>query len=79
VDVICFLTRSNYPSGDLNNKRSAALNAVLWTQADIQVTCNKNPTYENSLWYIETNNHAQRKLSIPDGLIKLTFSRIRRT
>ena len=31
------------------------------TSTDPQVTCNKNPTYENSLWYIETNIHAQRK------------------
>lgn len=27
-----------------------------------QVTCNKNPTWENSLWYIETNEHAQCRL-----------------
>lgn len=30
-----------------------------WGFEQQEVTCNKNPTYENSLWYIETNKHAQ--------------------
>ena len=27
-----------------------------------KVTCNKNPTWANSLWFIETNTHPQCKL-----------------
>lgn len=30
-----------------------------WGFEQQEVTCNKNPTWENSLWYIETNEHAQ--------------------
>ncbi|KIR54376.1 dolichyl-phosphate-mannose-protein mannosyltransferase [Cryptococcus gattii Ru294] len=30
-----------------------------WGYEQQEVTCNKNPTWENSLWYIETNQHAQ--------------------
>ncbi|KAK8858417.1 hypothetical protein IAR55_002644 [Kwoniella newhampshirensis] len=30
-----------------------------WGFEQQEVTCNKNPTWENSLWFIETNNHAQ--------------------
>ncbi|EIW66678.1 dolichyl-phosphate-mannose-protein mannosyltransferase [Tremella mesenterica] len=30
-----------------------------WGYEQQEVTCNKNPTWENSLWYIETNHHAQ--------------------
>jgi dolichyl-phosphate-mannose--protein O-mannosyl transferase len=47
--------------------------------ANNQVTCNKNPTYDNSLWYIETNNHAQRKLRLPGTRNELICSRFRRT
>lgn len=32
-----------------------------WGFEQQEVTCNKNPTWDNSLWYIETNNHPQRK------------------
>ncbi|ORX40287.1 putative Dolichyl-phosphate-mannose--protein mannosyltransferase 2 [Kockovaella imperatae] len=30
-----------------------------WGFEQQEVTCNKNPTWENSLWYIETNTHPQ--------------------
>ncbi|WVR06164.1 hypothetical protein IAU60_003194 [Kwoniella sp. DSM 27419] len=32
-----------------------------WGFEQQEVTCNKQPTPENSLWYIETNEHAQRE------------------
>ncbi|KAL1409751.1 Dolichyl-phosphate-mannose--protein mannosyltransferase 1 [Vanrija albida] len=30
-----------------------------WGFEQQEVTCNKNPTWENSLWFIETNSHPQ--------------------
>jgi dolichyl-phosphate-mannose-protein mannosyltransferase len=30
-----------------------------WGFEQQEVTCNKNPTWENSLWYVETNRHTQ--------------------
>ncbi|OCF40188.1 dolichyl-phosphate-mannose-protein mannosyltransferase [Kwoniella heveanensis CBS 569] len=36
-----------------------------WGFEQQEVTCNKNPTWENSLWYIETNNHAQLPFDAP--------------
>nr|ODO01135.1 dolichyl-phosphate-mannose-protein mannosyltransferase [Cryptococcus depauperatus CBS 7855] len=30
-----------------------------WGYEQQEVTCNKNPSWDNSLWFIETNNHAQ--------------------
>jgi dolichyl-phosphate-mannose-protein mannosyltransferase len=32
-----------------------------WGFEQQEVTCNKNPTWDNSLWYIETNVHPQRE------------------
>lgn len=63
LDATSSRTRSSYLNGASSSRKWVGLGTsdVIW--ADVyQVTCNKNPTHENSLWYIETNNHAQRAL-----------------
>ncbi|WWC88890.1 uncharacterized protein L201_003805 [Kwoniella dendrophila CBS 6074] len=42
-----------------------------WGFEQQEVTCNKNPTWENSLWYIETNEHAQ----LPFDADKVNYER----
>ncbi|WWD18305.1 hypothetical protein CI109_102755 [Kwoniella shandongensis] len=42
-----------------------------WGFEQQEVTCNKNPTWENSLWFIETNNHAQ----LPFDAEKVNYNR----
>ncbi|KAL7419119.1 Dolichyl-phosphate-mannose--protein mannosyltransferase 1 [Cryptotrichosporon argae] len=42
-----------------------------WGFEQQEVTCNKNPTYVNSLWYIETNNHPQ----LPPDAEKVNYER----
>ena len=41
-----------------------------WGFEQQEVTCNKNPSKENGLWYIETNTHAARtSYSLPSSII----------
>lgn len=35
-----------------------------WGFEQQEVTCNKNPSKDNSIWFIETNTHAARKWSL---------------
>ncbi|KAK4685410.1 hypothetical protein P7C73_g4741, partial [Tremellales sp. Uapishka_1] len=42
-----------------------------WGFEQQEVTCNKNPTYENSLWFIETNSHPQ----LPYDSEKVNYNR----
>ncbi|ORY27894.1 Dolichyl-phosphate-mannose-protein mannosyltransferase-domain-containing protein [Naematelia encephala] len=42
-----------------------------WGYEQQEVTCNKNPTWENSLWFIETNTHAQ----LPFDAEKVNYQR----
>lgn len=50
-----------------------------WGFEQQEVTCNKNPSRENALWYIETNTHAMRassflslSLSFPSSTLSLS-------
>ena len=38
------------------------------------MTCNKNPTWDNSLWYVETNTHPLRESLVPFKRVALTQS-----
>ena len=38
------------------------------------MTCNKNPTWDNSLWYVETNTHTLRESLVPFKRLALTQS-----
>lgn len=42
-----------------------------WGFEQQEVTCNKNPTWDNSLWYIESNTHAQ----LPPDAEKVNYKR----
>ncbi|KAI9631780.1 putative Dolichyl-phosphate-mannose--protein mannosyltransferase 2 [Dioszegia hungarica] len=42
-----------------------------WGFEQQEVTCNKNPTWDNSLWYIETNTHPQ----LPFDAEKVNYQR----
>ncbi|ODO01385.1 hypothetical protein I350_06204 [Cryptococcus amylolentus CBS 6273] len=42
-----------------------------WGYEQQEVTCNRNPTWDNSLWYIETNQHAQ----LPYDAEKVNYQR----
>jgi len=35
-----------------------------WGFEQQEVTCNKNPTIDNALWYIETNEHPRREFFV---------------
>ncbi|KTW31350.1 uncharacterized protein T551_01422 [Pneumocystis jirovecii RU7] len=51
---------------------SNGINLPTWGYGQIEVTCAKNGIIENSLWYIENNNHDD----FPDDIEKVTYRKI---